>query len=96
MMLPKSQKGKTYPCERKGPDKEKGQRRAVRKRKASEPGDVRLGQEMARPSKKSQKFTLGGLDRDSGAAEAGGVREDSGLASIFYSKKLSLSIKFSN
>jgi hypothetical protein len=51
---------------------------------------------MARPSKKSQKFTLGGLDRDSGAAEAGGVREDSGLASIFYSKKLSLSIKFSN
>jgi hypothetical protein len=55
--------------------KTKGQRRIVRKRKASELGDVRMGCEMARPSKKSRKFTLRGLGRDSDAADAGGVRE---------------------
>ena len=66
--------------------KAKGQRRVVRKRKASEPGDVRLGREMARLSKKSQKFTLGGSGRDSGVADAGGVREGLGIVSLFVLK----------
>jgi len=56
--------------------KAKGPRPVARKRKASEPGDVRLGRELAKPSKKSQKFTLGGLDRGSGAADEEGVRRD--------------------
>lgn len=47
----------------------------MRKLKALEPSDVRMGHKMVRPSKKSRKFTLGGLDRDSDAADAGGVHE---------------------
>lgn len=55
------------------PANAKGQRRVIRKHKASEPGDVRLRREMARPLKKSHKFTLGGSDRSSDAAGTEGV-----------------------
>lgn len=77
------------PAKEKRPAKAKGQRRVVRKRKASESGDMRLGYEMARPSKKSRKFTLGGSDHDSGAANAEGVRGGSGVVS-FLCQRLSL------
>lgn len=56
--------------------KAKGPRTVARKRKASEPGDVRLGRELVRPSKKSLKFTLGGSGCGSGAADEERVRRD--------------------
>ena len=71
------------PSKEKKPVKAKGQRRVVRKCKASEPGDVQLGRELARLSKKSQKFTLGGSDCDSVAVDMEGVREALGVASFY-------------
>lgn len=64
---------KPIPVKEKRPANAKGQRRDVRKHKASEPGDVRLRHEMARPLKKSRKFTLGDSDRSSGVAGTEGV-----------------------
>ena len=63
--------------------KAKGPRPVARKRKASEPGDVQIGREMAMPSKKSQNFTLGDSDHDSVAVDTEGVREASGVASFY-------------
>lgn len=73
---------KPVPVKDKGPAKPKGQWRVAGKRKASEPGDVQLGREMARPSKKSRKFTLGGSDRDNVAVDTERVREALGVASF--------------
>lgn len=70
-------KGKKFALVKgKKPIKAKGQRPIAWKRKASEPNDVRLGHELAKPFKKSVKFTLGGLDRGSGLAEEERVHED--------------------
>ena len=66
----------------KGPAKSKGQWCVARKRRASEPGDVQLGRELARLSKKSQKFMLRGLDYDSGTADAEGVCGGLGMLSF--------------
>lgn len=80
--------------------KAKVQRPIARKRKASEHGDVRLGLELAKPSKKSRKFTLGGSPRESEMADAERISEGSSvsfscmlLMLIIYSDEL-LSIYF--
>lgn len=65
-----------------GPVKDKkaaianGPRLVAQKHKASELGDVWLGHELVKPSKKSQKFTLGSSYRDSGATDEEGVCRD--------------------
>jgi len=80
---------KPTPSKEKKPTKAKGPRCVVRKCKASEPSDVPLCRKLARPSKKSQKFTFGGSNRDSGATGIEGVCGGLGIVS-FLCQRLSL------
>lgn len=72
---------KPAPAKDKNTIKAKGERLVARKCKASEPGDVRLGHELVKPSKKSQKCTHGGWNRDIDAANA--ERAHEGLGESF-------------